>query len=346
MKFRSALAVSALLCMFAFAADHKEAPGVAGNPRADINDLYVFMSPENPDNVVLVMTVNPFSSPVEGTSETFAVQYDYFFLIDNNGDAFEDYSIQIDFNADQTFTASFSNGMIINGNATPASVGETPNQPQVFSNDSGMVSVFAGPRDDPFFFDVVGFSRTLGGTGNFTGTDGFAGFNVSAIAVEMPASMLVMDGSTTLNVWAATGRRSTPFKRAVSNERFFRTVDRMGNPAVATALIPTGKKDAYNAGIPANDAADFAGDIVASLTALGTSEENIGILASVAVPDLLTIDTSAPSGFPNGRDLDDDVIDVLFSFIFNQQGVSDGVDSNDVEFMASFPYMAGPWQPE
>jgi hypothetical protein len=40
------------------------------------------------------------------------------------------------------------------------------------------------------------------------------------------------------------------------------------------------------------------------------------VLASVAIPDLLVIDRTQPDGFPNGRQLEDDVIDALLGLIF------------------------------
>src|SRR5439155_5279565 len=61
-------------------------------------------------------------------------------------------------------------------------------------------------------------------------------------------------------------------------------VDRMATPAVNTPLIPFPRKNEYNSATPVDDAAGrFAGDIVATLKALGTNDTNIGILASVAV---------------------------------------------------------------
>src|SRR5437867_12978637 len=98
----------------------------------------------------------------------------------------------------------------------------------------------------------------------------------------------------------------------------------MATPAVNTALIPIPRKNEYNSATPVDDAAGrFAGDIVATLTALGTNCTNIGSLASVAGTkgdylrlNLNTTNTSVgagdkintPSytGFPNGRGLGDD----------------------------------------
>lgn len=53
------------------------------------------------------------------------------------------------------------------------------------------------------------------------------------------------------------------------------------------------------------------------------------------------------AGFPNGRRLADDIVDVALQvmegeLIGNPNDLSDGVDSNDVKFMNSFPYVALP----
>ena len=141
-------------------------------------------------------------------------------------------------------------------------------------------------------------------------------------------------------------------------------VDRMATPAVNTALIPFPRKNEYNSATPVDDAAGrFAGDIVATLTALGTNSTNIGILASVAVTkgdylrlNLNTTNTSVGAGekvttpgytgFPNGRRPGDDTIDTLLYFISNQTLLSgDNVNSNDVPLGGSFPFFAPPQQP-
>ena len=73
---------------------------------------------------------------------------------------------------------------------------------------SGGMKFFAGPRDDPFFFDLGQFQAILGGTETGfknPGTDTFAGTNVLSVVVEVPKSML--GGSSTLNVWAETKKK-------------------------------------------------------------------------------------------------------------------------------------------
>lgn len=339
LKRAGILTTLALASIALLASDHKEAPVIQESNPADIADLYAFRAPDNPENLVLVMTVNPLSVPVEAISFNFSPAITYRFNIDNNGDAVEDHIIDVNFRADQSYSVLLPDGTSMSGQATAPTEEPVANDPIIVEADG--VRVFTGPRDDPFFFDFVGFNRVLAGTGPFTENDSFAGLNVSAIVIELPSAM-VMGDSSTLNIWAVTGNNIS-FK---NRRGFFKQKDRVGNPAVATALIPAGEKDTYNRTSPASDAELWAPSIVASLQALGTNDENIGVLASVAVPDVLTIDMSADSAFPNGRGLADDVVDTLFHFIFNQAGVSDGVAANDTDFSNSFPYLAAPWQPE
>ena len=138
-----------------------------------------------------------------------------------------------------------------------------------------------------------------------------------------------------------------------------RQVDRTATPAVNVALVPFARKDEYNLASPEKDAAGvFAGDIVATLKALGTNDANINILASVAVTNgdylRLNLNTAnsgpgggnnASAGFPNGRRLGDDVVDTLLFFIANQTPVTDNANVNDVPLLDTFPFFGNAQQP-
>src|SRR3954469_22237958 len=91
----AAVAIVVLLAAPARTADHRDAPGVNEDPRADINDIYVFVNP-NSGNVVLAMTVNPFQI---GGAPGIAFGQDvlYEFKIDNTGDNVEDLVLQTTF---------------------------------------------------------------------------------------------------------------------------------------------------------------------------------------------------------------------------------------------------------
>jgi hypothetical protein len=123
-------------------------------------------------------------------------------------------------------------------------------------------------------------------------------------------------------------------------------IDRMGNPAINTALIPTGLKDAFNAGIPQNDARDFAPTILKTLSAFNTPPANVAILASVGVPDTLKIDLSKPDGFPNGRRLQDRVLDIEIQLISGNNSFTDGTGPQQAAkvYLTTFPYLGPPCQ--
>lgn len=233
------------------------------------------------------------------------------------------------------------------------------------------IKFFAGEVDDPFFFDIPGFARTVAGIrdgtlpGDFLtntdflgrGRDSFAGYNALAIAFSIPKAALAnSDASKTkigLNVVAQRKGTELNSKRgATAGTRrgvgSFVPVDREGNPAINVAFIPFNRKNEYNASTPKDDASGkFAGDIVATITALNPAVTTIGTLAGIAVfsGDLLTLDTAMGAGWPNGRDLDDDVIDTALSVLFSPTVVKDNVNANDVAFEATFPYLGLTQQP-
>ncbi|MFZ4659790.1 MAG: DUF4331 family protein [Caldilineaceae bacterium] len=72
----------------ASASSHREAPLISKDPYADNTDTYVFLSPENQNNVVLVGAWIPFEGP-EGGPNYFewddSARYDIY--VDNDGDA-------------------------------------------------------------------------------------------------------------------------------------------------------------------------------------------------------------------------------------------------------------------
>lgn len=72
-------------------------------------------------------------------------------------------------------------------------------------------------------------------------------------------------------------------------------------------------------------------------------------VANAVIPDTLTLSLQSPSGFPNGRDLDDPVVDITLAVIFLNLLVHPAntfaripvnPGSNDVPLRTSFPYFA------
>lgn len=301
------------------AADHLDAPALSGMGDVDINDLYVFQSPSNPDNTVMILTVNPFAGAVSGTSFSSDARYE--FSIDNDGDAVADVTYTTTFGALSGGSQSLMTSRTSGGTTAPYASGST----EMDIATPGLGTIRAGLFDDPFFFDLTGFQNGL----NFTGEDAFAGANVSAIVLEAPSSEL---GGPNIGVWA----------RTVSGTGD--QIDRMGRPAINTVLIPSGRKDEFNQADPADDFADFGADVQATIEALnGGDVSHASTLTSILLADVLTFDTTSNAGFLNGRQLADDVIDAELTLLTNSASpIGDGVDMNDVPFRNVFPYLAAP----
>jgi hypothetical protein len=73
------------------ASSHREAPLIAGDPRADNTDVYAFVSPDDTDTVTLISNWIPFEEPNGGPNfYPWAEDTRYNIKIDNDGDAVED----------------------------------------------------------------------------------------------------------------------------------------------------------------------------------------------------------------------------------------------------------------
>jgi hypothetical protein len=203
------------IARWASAADHRDSMALTSDPAADIADVYTFRSPTNPSNLVLVMTVSGLIPPSEAAAASFDRDVLYQFRIDNTGDAVEDLVIQafptgsgdnqvMRFRGpDAPVTTGTRNTVVRSAETAQVRVsrGATP-----VTASNGGITVFAGVRDDPFFFDLTQFQAILAGQASGfrnPGVDTFAGTNVLAIVVEVPISML---GGSSLNVWGTTSR--------------------------------------------------------------------------------------------------------------------------------------------
>lgn len=200
--------------LFLISADHIDAPSVEGGS-SDITDFYAFQG-ENSDNMVFVANVQGLLSPSATSDASFDESVMIEFNIDNDGDFIEDLVIQ----------AVPRNGkMYILGPVKPMQTGLT----STLTADDAMdltsvditayeenaeitlkngISVFAGPRDDPFFMDFAQYNDIIAGEAsgfNNPGTDTFAGTNVMSVVVEVPKSMIGSSGS--INTWVESKRK-------------------------------------------------------------------------------------------------------------------------------------------
>ena len=80
------------------ASSHREAPTIAGDPRADNTDVYAFVSPDDPSKVTIISNWIPFEEPNGGpnfydwadSSNSGGATTKYNIKIDSNGDALPD----------------------------------------------------------------------------------------------------------------------------------------------------------------------------------------------------------------------------------------------------------------
>jgi hypothetical protein len=326
------------------AADHLDAPIVKHNGKVDINDLYIFHpgvgSRQDLSKTVLVLTVDPAAGVISPTS--FQTGKAYAIHIDTNGDAVADANIwatfgALDHNGRQTVKITFDAGGARHSSTASGRTGQT------FSAQG--IKATAGLFDDPFFFDLASFrdGATFCQTGD---SDFFLGLNTAAIVIEIPTSWF---GANNVGVWANTYQGST-------------VQDRMGRPAINTVFNPPNPfepsppnpdlKDEFNQGNPVNDQANFRGEVVNTLTLLfslndatdlNTADDagKIQGLANFLLPDILTVDLSKQTAFPNGRALPDDVIDTELGLITEGLITSDCI-ANDSNFtLTRFPYLQG-----
>lgn len=211
------------------ASSHREAPSIAEDQYVDNTDVYSFISPTNPDRLVMVANYVPLLIPSAGPNfYKFSAEARYEIHVDNDGDAKDDityrweFSDQIkngntflyntgvinfladpDLNVTQTydlFRIEHRTGkktrILDNAPVAPWNVGK-----RSFPNNSyeavaleavktaGGVTAFAGPRDEPFFVDLHVFD--LLGVGGAPTTDGI---NVMSLVLEVPITDVAKDG--------------------------------------------------------------------------------------------------------------------------------------------------------
>jgi hypothetical protein len=254
----------------------------------------------------------------------------------------------------------------------------------IASFDGGASKAFAGQRDDPFFadigaiFDLVAIRKGTGNAGG--GKDFFAGYGVHTFAVQVPISALKAKNGT-IGVWASVDRKKVTTRGAKTiDSGNWVQVNRLGNPLVNEVIIPTPLKDRWNALQPWNESefkkyytSPILAAVINKLYKLGAPETGRDDLVAVlltGVPklnytgpklaDVLRVNLTIPvtkspnrlgvlggdnQGWPNGRRLADDVIDIAEQAVGGflkgtKLPLGDGVNADDVKLLPAFPYVA------
>lgn len=221
----AALGVALCAAPLALAADHQDGPAATADPSADITDVFAWMS-SDASMVNLVMDVFPFATGTPQFSN--AVQY----VFHTSSQASYGKPVGGTVNVICTFTTAqiiscWAGNEYVTGDASVTTG---------ISSADGKLKVFAGPRSDPFFFNLAGFKATVADVtaakGSLTfdsngcpmldmatsnalvtqlatapdgGTpmDHFLAANLLSIVVQLDKSILTAGGPL-VSVWAAT----------------------------------------------------------------------------------------------------------------------------------------------
>ena len=291
----------------------------------------------------------------------------------------------------------------------------------------GGTSVFAGQRNEGFFVDLgsifdLGDLRPLQNlhliaTSPTMAVDATATLNVHTIAIRVPIKDLTRDGSkpsdpmsgkAVLGVWGAASRRKTRVidkaKGELSESGPWVQVSRLGNPLFNEVVVPLGRKDYWNALMPADDKKFLKNvqqpelakllpvlypgvfpklaaykkaraDLVAILltgipkgivpgfqnstgkTLADMLRLNVAIPPTTSNPNPLGLIAGDAAGFPNGRRVFDDIVNIELRAIAGKtlplvdpsyspdaavDAVTQGLTPGPDRYQSAFPYLGTP----
>jgi Domain of unknown function (DUF4331) len=328
-------------------ADHRDGPRIKATTATmgnlDLNDLYLFQNPTNRRNTVMIMTCSPGAGVLSPT--TFAPGAFYDFNVVNTGGTTADLIVRTVFSDPDAVGRQNYQVFLMRGTSVQLLAGGTTGK--VTKVRSGGTTT-AGIFDDPFFFDLLAFMKFDSAVEQGLGladrvapfvapsipNNFFANFNTLAIAIEIPSTRLVSGRQNSkIGVWISTHVNGVQF-------------DRTAIPAVNTAVnfaqpasgLPS-LQDAFNTLQPSDDIALRPEAARRINLAYGLPLDKATILAATVLPDIMPFDTTNRSGFLNGRQLEDDVIDAELALLTGGALTTDRV-VNDSPFRTKFPFLA------
>jgi hypothetical protein len=386
----------ALTPQFLNASDHDDGETDVKSRNTNLTDLYVFregdQNPSAPtDQLIFVMNTNPRSLARQQYYFNSTARYDFNVsqVLDRNVSPTGQQNLILRFNFDPPDGTSVQQGfymsLLQNGTSiyrSPTLV-TTPLNSNPVLNDAGQgITVFAGLREDPFFFDVEQYFRVRAGILGFGPAVGFrspgldftAGYNVNAIVVRVPVSLLRgASGASVFDVWETIAQPLGSRSGAVGQ------VERLARPVINEGLVVKNEfLNTLNAVSPRFEAAALAGqqpqadklapiaaDIQTYLKALGNSTDEANKLIAAFLPDVMRIDTTLPSNYsPSipasclnalgspvcGRKITDDVFDLTVSVLTKGAVTGDNVSyegpnlggSSHKPVLGQFPYLPDP----
>lgn len=358
------------------ASDHDDGEVDTKGRNLNLTDLYVFREKDqnasaSKEDLVFIMNTNPRSVARQQYFFSTNARYEFHVSRVKNNDAVatgrSDVILRFEFGAPNKnqeqpmLITAIRDGKTIQRKAITTSLQRNKAQVKQVSLGSGTkMSVFAGLREDPFFFDVEQFFRVRAGALGLGPAVGFrppneavdfaTGYNVNAIAVRIPRKFLQgKTTATTFDVWETISVPQGRKGKGKRKNQKFTQVERLARPAVNEGLIVSNDfLNALNSVTPGFEAAALkgkkpaariAGPIVGeakrTLRAIGNDEQRATALIKAFLPDVMRIDTQGPSGYGNalnalgspirGRKLEDDVVDTTLSVLSNGAITTDNV---------------------
>lgn len=379
---------------FLNASDHDDGETDVKSRNTNLTDLFVFReADQNPsaaaDQLVFVMNTNPRSVARQQYYFNTTTLYNFHVtrVSDRNTSPTgrEDLTIRFDFDppastgVQQGFTMTLLQRNIPIYRS-PRLLTTPLNTQPILNNAGSGITVFAGLREDPFFFDVEQYFRVRAGVLGIGPAVGFrspgldfaAGYNVNSIVARVPVSLL--RGNSGANVFDVWETINLPLGSEAP-----RQIERLGRPGVNEGLVV--KNDylnTLNQVSPKFEAAALAGqqpeatafapiaaDVTAYLMALGNSPARTNALVGAFLPDVMRIDTTLASNYSPtipasclntlgspvcGRKLTDDVVDLTLAVLTNGAITSDNVSyagpnlggARHKPILSQFPYLADP----
>ncbi len=285
---------------------------------------------------------------------------------------------------------------------------------------------YAGQADDPFFAELRVFDLLYGAdvvedgspiltSVNFAedGNDTLAGYNVQALALELPKNDFALKGNPGRNpvigIWSDTERPQVQVFSPTNGKGGDRSsgrqvqVSRLGHPLVNEVVIPLKDKDRFNSTTPSMDGqflpyvqdpevpklfdlvygipapktprTDLVEVFLTGVCAVPGCPKTVGdanlnsqllnkdvnpkafrpgemlrlnmMVKPSAKPDRLGVLANDLAGFPNGRRLADDVVDIELQVLEGEllgrpNVLGDAVHANDKSFTRDFPFVGIP----
>jgi hypothetical protein len=362
--------------------DHFSGPRALADPSCDICDLYAFPSPERPGHLVLAVNVFPFAGPTALFSDAVMCRFRLRPVTIAQSGGTAAFAVG---DTEATFDCRFDVPVQREGSTVQDGHCTTPAGDVVsvvVNNGNGTrgkgVSIFAGLRCDPFFFDRTASLETVQTRRlafKEVGNNDLAGKNVLSLVLEIDAAA-VLGSASMLAVVAET---LTVGDRPVRLER-------VGRPEIKNVTLRVTDFDTVNPDLEIRDLYNDEDAFALRAEQLGTYRArfnaNLALfdgldgtvdwplladgshpLTELLLHDFLVVDVSKPftdgtsleieramlagrtPATCGGRWLNDNYMDSYYTMLINAGSgapISDGLTQATVPASYTFPYLAPP----